>query len=241
MKFLLGRRPNEATVLRLAGEVADGKYMQKLVDMTPDATVVWREHEVSEIGGTLYLPDDYDSGVLYTLINSVVNERVGRKAGRGNNGLTRVVGSVAVKKFNRDSAPEDSGLPALRASVTFSEGLSRVDSTIGMWHVVAPRQLGAFIPHEGGGSVWAMSREDSNRPRASVSHPGERLPDNGLRVELYRRAVAACGADPTSIGYDDRVDNLGVRTLPTPPTAQQPEQLGELVKYDVRAITPGLS
>lgn len=221
----------------VAGIMA-GQYPASELPMTPDESVIWRTHEVTDFGGKVLTPNQVSLSALTRLIhyaNGSLTTRL-RPGPRGGDGKVNFAGGLVVKTFFRKTSVWKSGLPALRANIALHTGLKRVEHPTG-WHVSAPSILGAFMPEEDDGRpTWVMERANGRHPRFDINQSivndnGQPVLDKGIRSMTYTSAVEACGLRGRDIHLDDIEDNMFVThaadTLPS-----------RLVKFDVRATPP---
>ncbi len=223
---------------QITSEVIGGCHKVGEQVMTPDGSVMWDVHRVSNLEGVVIVPQNPSAEAIDLLARLALRDPTAllKMGATGQNGRVRLSGDVAVKTFFRNDAIA-SGLPALQANVALHAGLQRVGHPDG-WHVTAPAILGAHLPEEKSAKpTWVMTREwgsfpDLNAASDIIGTDGRIALDYVTRRTLYSDAVEACGHQARAFAFDDKgVENMMVR--PSEISTRPP--LSELVKFDVMA------
>jgi hypothetical protein len=208
-----------------------------LVPLTPDQSIMWNQHTIGSLDSTLYVspelrPED-------PIINDLVGvARHGFNAisraefvGRGTRGEVCRLGNYAIKRAHSPALPDyQVGLPALRATVTLSEGLRRLDAQTvknsGPCYST-PMPLASLVNLDLNGTTCSTIL----MPYVEGEQPGKfqlNVPTAWTRKRRYRAAVRLCGADPADIEYDDSRLNLRI-------TYDHQGRVDQLFKLDVNA------
>lgn len=211
----------------------------KLVPMTRDLTIRWKEHDNPSLGGTFYsdpaaprepnlrILDYLHDGRLRSPEENTAYFTSGRRAHCFREG------DLVIKSFFSycGNNPEtEGGLSALRASVMLYTGFDRTYTGTEPVTWRAPKMFGAFIPSdlEAQFPLWAMSYEEGET-LVAASNEALHAYFPFATEAFYNPIVARAGALASDIYYDNNTTNIllhqeGAQTILTKVdvTARQP-------------------
>lgn len=215
--------------------------------MTPDASVQWNGYELPH--GNLYVGSDASEIVVHNTLAFARGDWQAVKGaaaplGYGNTGTVLRIGDIAYKRVHpeeeiglvydtAEARANAFGLPAVRAAVTFQEGLRRLQAKTSPRRneltYSAPTMFACFIrpgaESPQASTTWAMSYERGVHQR--WYHRGT-PPPRELIEPYFDEAISLCGAPPGAVYYDIGMYNWLVR-------ANTLLKLKHLVKLDVQA------
>lgn len=168
------------------------------VYMTPDKTVSWTSHQVTNDGfeGMLYLPPSATDA--YQLL---FREPKGPILGKGQQGGTTYLPpedfpGIVIKEFRTSDISLRGWLPAIRANVMLFTGLDRSPQNNEVWRMRGVEVLGALTIYS--------------------SHAQERKPDNLTARWIMRRVIPDPALDDFYSKLDSSLEGISGTWLGTP-------------------------
>jgi len=188
-----------------------------LVAMTPDKTIEWQSYDIESLDSRLYVDPAYNSVAAQLAVRSMVDIAQHGPTGKsdlteinkGANGVVYNHNGVVIKQpLRRYTSDEACGLAATQAMVTLGEGMRRL---VGH-RFNAPRQYACLVagPQAPDKTMSTIMMSYAKGTTPTTTTP---LPSSQKRKDLYDAAIRLCGAEKDDMYYDDKFDNLKVRTF----------------------------